>query len=149
MADKTFGAPINGIDYIKRLCAYGVILNEKNQVALALCNGDYFLPGGGIEGDESPQECIARECIEELALGVKATDFICNGDLYSQSFKTGKFYHSIGQFYITKLIKQMNQPSEEDHVLVWMDAEDAISKLQLPSQSWAVSVALKMKKGNI
>ena len=146
MADKTFGAPIGGVDYIERRCAYGVILNEQNQVALARCNGVYFLPGGGIEGVESPQDCITRECIEELALDVTVTDFIYNGDLYSQSAKTGKHYHSIGQFYITEFIKQLDQPSEEDHVLVWMDAEEAVSKLQLASQAWAVSEALKMKK---
>ncbi|MDF2558022.1 MAG: mismatch repair protein MutT [Bacillales bacterium] len=147
MTNQTFGSPIDGVDYIERHCAYGVILNDENQVALAYCNGEYFLPGGGIEGEESPQECIKRECIEELALEVQTNDFINTAELYIQSVKTGKFYHNIGQFYFTSIIKQLDQSSEEDHILVWMDVEDAISKLQLESQSWAVSETLKIKKG--
>ena len=41
----------------------------------------------------------------------------------------------------------LDQPSEEDHVLVWMDAEEAVGKLVLESQACAVSEALKMIEG--
>ncbi|MBC8157263.1 NUDIX domain-containing protein, partial [Armatimonadetes bacterium] len=105
-----------------------------------------FLPGGGIEGEESPQDCITRECMEDLALEVKIGSHICNVDLFHQSDKTRLFYHSMGEFYFTKLLKQLDQPSEEDHILVWMNADEAVNNLRLESQSWAVSKALKMNK---
>lgn len=143
---KTFGNSIEGVDYIERRCAYGIIFNDSNQVALAQCNGEYFLPGGGVEGEESPQECIKRECIEELALDVKVDEFIYKGNLYHQSDKTGKYYLNIGNYYITKLMKHLDQPSEEDHILVWMNVEDAVQNLRLESQAWAVTEAIKMKK---
>lgn len=37
--------------------------------------GYWDLPGGGREGDESPQDCALRETYEEVTLSLKADDF--------------------------------------------------------------------------
>ena len=34
----------------------------------------YVLPGGGIDPGETPQECAQRECMEELGLGITASE---------------------------------------------------------------------------
>ena len=34
----------------------------------------YILPGGGMEPEETPQECAERECLEELGLGILASE---------------------------------------------------------------------------
>jgi 8-oxo-dGTP diphosphatase len=147
MLEKTFGHVIKDVDYIERPGAYGVMINKQKQVVVAYCDGDYFLPGGGIEGNESHQECIIRECIEELAIQVKVGEFIYKGDLYHMSKKSGKHYHSIGYFYFTEIVEILDQPSEEDHELVWMNVEEAVSKLTLESQAWAVSEACRELEG--
>ncbi|MDF2536131.1 MAG: mismatch repair protein MutT [Bacillales bacterium] len=147
MLEKTFGHAIKDVDYIERPGAYGVMINEQKQVVVAFCDGDYFLPGGGIEGNESHQECIKRECLEELALQVNVKNFIYKGDLYHTSIKSGKHYHSIGYFYMTEIVRILDQPSEEDHELVWMDVEEAVGKLTLESQAWAVSEACTILEG--
>ncbi len=36
--------------------------------------GQYVLPGGGIDPGETPQECAQRECMEELGLGIVASE---------------------------------------------------------------------------
>lgn len=53
-------------EYIKRPGAYGVIKNVDGLVAIIKTKTGYFLPGGGIEKDESPVECLKRECLEEI-----------------------------------------------------------------------------------
>lgn len=37
--------------------------------------GCWDLPGGGREGDETPLECVLRECFEELGLRLASSDF--------------------------------------------------------------------------
>ena len=34
----------------------------------------YVLPGGGIDPGETPQQCARRECMEELGLGIVASE---------------------------------------------------------------------------
>lgn len=38
--------------------------------------GMWELPGGKIEGEESPQDCLARELQEELAMGAEVGDIL-------------------------------------------------------------------------
>lgn len=45
----------------------------------------YVFPGGGLEENESPVECIVRECEEELGLDVEAHNL-----LYTYHLKNGK-----------------------------------------------------------
>lgn len=47
--------------------AYGVILNDQDQVLLVhnIVTNSWILPGGKIEKGESPKQCLKREIIEE------------------------------------------------------------------------------------
>ncbi|WP_171133024.1 MULTISPECIES: NUDIX hydrolase [unclassified Ruegeria] len=38
--------------------------------------GHLDFPGGGREDDESPQDCVIRETLEELGLGLKPSDIV-------------------------------------------------------------------------
>ena len=42
------------------------IIFEERSHSLKFQPGDVCFPGGRVEGNESPQECAVRECIEEL-----------------------------------------------------------------------------------
>ncbi len=56
-------------DYDTRLAAYAVIVDDQDQVLLALWNeGDekkWTLPGGGVDFAESPEDGAVREVLEE------------------------------------------------------------------------------------
>ncbi len=45
-----------------------IIKNSNNQILLACVNGNYHLPGGHLEKDESYEECLKRELKEEVGV---------------------------------------------------------------------------------
>ncbi len=49
----------------------GVILDRDKVVLLQNGRGEWELPGGRLEAGESPEECVAREVLEELGLKVE------------------------------------------------------------------------------
>ena len=49
----------------------GVLLQEDRVVLLKNERDEWELPGGRLEIEEEPSECVAREIAEELGLGVR------------------------------------------------------------------------------
>lgn len=60
--------------YIKeRIGAYGIGFSKEGKIpvimkSLADGNKRYYLLGGGIENGETQEECLKRECLEEVGL---------------------------------------------------------------------------------
>ena len=54
-----------------RVGAYGIIINDNKIALVKTSHGNYFLPGGKIEENETPEECIKREFIEEVGLDIE------------------------------------------------------------------------------
>lgn len=81
---KVFGEKIDHLDYQRREGIYAVIFNITRDKILAVHNsrGYYFLPGGGIEKDESYQDCLLREILEETGYKVSTGSFIGNEKRY-------------------------------------------------------------------
>jgi len=66
--------------------AYGIILNEKNEILLiAHANNLWSIPGGHIEGNETTIEALIRELYEETAAIVEPKD--CAPFFIQQSYK--------------------------------------------------------------
>jgi len=63
-------------EYHTRLAAYALIVDETEQILLAWYNGTgrgkacWTLPGGGVEYDESVEEAVVREVLEETGYRV-------------------------------------------------------------------------------
>lgn len=144
MIRKSFGNKTEGINYIDRIGAYAIIFSKENKVAVAKTSTGYFLLGG-VESGETDEECIKRECLEEVGISVEVKDFICNGDLYRWSDTLKYYMHSIGNFYLAELVGKVSEPIEEDHELVWLEFEEAYEKLLLEHQAWAIKQALILK----
>src|ERR1044071_7251963 len=66
-----FGPRIEGVRYALRPGAYAIVHNDAAQVAVIRTPAGLYLPGGGIEGDESPEEALLREAQEECGMVVR------------------------------------------------------------------------------
>ena len=145
MLEKSFGEKLQGIEYTDRTGAYAIIFSSQNQIPVVRTSTGYFLLGGGIENNETHEQCIIRECIEEAGLEVEVNDFICKGDKYHWSDTLKYYMHGIGYFYYAKLIAKVSEATEADHHLVWFSAQECYDKLFLEHQAWAVEQAVLMR----
>ncbi|MGE7093327.1 NUDIX domain-containing protein [Lysinibacillus sp. NPDC048646] len=74
----TFGEKEEGQDYIWRPAVYGVMFDSQKEKIAVIQTGDgqYFLPGGGIETNESHQDCLKREALEEMGMAIEIGRFL-------------------------------------------------------------------------
>ncbi|MEI2665798.1 NUDIX hydrolase [Rossellomorea sp. LJF3] len=141
-----FGEKIQYTNYQRRTGVYAVIFHHKKDKILAVRNevGHYFLPGGGMEENESHVECLKREMMEEIGYCVSIDSYIGNAMRYFFS-RRGDPLLSEGHFYLVELNEKILEPMEEDHVPVWMDRKDAKRLLIHEHHYWAIEKAWKLK----
>ncbi len=146
---RTFGCRVSGKEYRQRAGAYSVAFDAQGRVALVEAPAArteerwLFLPGGGIEPGETMQDCVRRECLEEIGRAAQVGELLCIGDEYVFSEKSGDYMHLIGHCFKTILGGQVQEPVELDHTLVWADPNTCADKMFLSYQAWAVKIALQ------
>jgi 8-oxo-dGTP pyrophosphatase MutT (NUDIX family) len=92
-----------GQEVYRRISAYALVLNDKNQILLVLptWRDSYDVPGGGIEAHETIPEGIIRECYEEAGYKVLLDSdvpmHVSETNFYHTEEK--KFYRSTNMYY--------------------------------------------------
>jgi 8-oxo-dGTP diphosphatase len=142
--EKSFGEKLPDIYYRDRIGAYGIAFDNENRIPVVKTSTGFFLLGGGIEKDETHEECIKRECLEEAGLIVEVKEFICKGDKYHWSDTLKYYMHGIGYFYNVEVIKKDDIQTEADHRVVWLTVDECCEKLFLEHQAWAVRQAASL-----
>jgi len=137
----TFGQRVEGENYQWRPGAYGIVLDEHQRVAVLQIPRGYFLPGGGREGNESPEETLAREILEECGCRVRIIGEVGVAMQFVGAPGEGYFVKRC-IFYRAIFEDSGHQPGEADHHLLWLTPADASRRLNHASQSWAVERAL-------
>lgn len=145
MIEATFGEKLPNETYVDRKGVYAIIINENQEVACVKIPHGYFLPGGGLEGDENHPTCLKRECIEELGWDIKINEYVGCADNYHYSIYRHKYLHSISYFYLATQLEKVAVPIELDHELVWLPIQECLEKLFLKHQAYAVEKAVKMQ----
>lgn len=140
---KVFGEKMDRFDYRKRIGIYAVIVNPNNEKILTVENarGHYFLPGGGIYINETHEQCLKREMLEETGYEILIGTFVGNAMQYHLSSK-GEPILGDGYFYLAKLKDKVQDPTEEDHLMKWFNIKEIENKLFHQHQIWAVKEAL-------
>lgn len=121
-----------------RPSAYGLCAGEHGRLAVVRTARGTYLPGGGIDADESPEDAIAREAREEggliLRVGVwriRALQFV-----YSEPEQT---HYEKRSTFIDCAVDGPGVPVlETDHELMWLSPQLAHDRLSHESQRWAV-----------
>ena len=132
---RVFGIKGN-VNYIDRAGAY-LIPFKDGKVGVVRTPKGYFLLGGGLDDGESHEECIKRECLEEIGYTVSVGNKICSAEMYCEHPTIG-YFHPIQTYYVGELMEQVNVAVEDDHEFVWMDYDDVVDNMYLEIQSWAL-----------
>ena len=87
---KFFGEREN-VCYVDRKGAYLIAIHDGKAAVIKTPKG-YFLLGGGIENNETDEDCIMRECLEETGSAVKILKKICSAEAYVRHPQIGYFH---------------------------------------------------------
>ncbi|WP_085560484.1 NUDIX hydrolase [Carnobacterium iners] len=151
MIAHTFGERLKTENYHIRIGVYGILLNSTADkiVVVSPPNGSYLLPGGEKEKQETDEETLKRECVEELGYEVEVGKYIGAGEDYFYSTHRKKYYHNPAYFYIIDSWLKIGDPLEDFNVIEWMTPLEALKKLKRGSHRWAVEQYMKDKKEEI
>ena len=128
---KYIGEKIEGIEYKERKASYGLIFNEKEEIAVAYIKkyDMYNLIGGKIEEKENSKDALIRETKKEIGYSLKDIEYIDNLGCYYYFDIMDIYELGIMDFYKVKLDRKICNPIEEYHESVWVKPEDIVDKM--------------------
>lgn len=147
MAVPQFGNQEAGGAYADRPAAFGV-LERGGRIALVRVTKPDMpawldLPGGGVDAGEASAQAVVREYGEEAGLSVRAGDVFARADQYFVNTE-GVAWNNRSVFYRLELLEEdAALKIEDDHELVWLEAQEAIVSLRHDSHAWAVAAWLR------
>lgn len=151
MITHTFGERLKTEHYHIRIGVYGILLNPVTDEIIVVSppNGSYLLPGGEKEQQETDEETLKRECIEELGFQIEVGEYIGAGEDYFYSTYRKKYYHNPAYFYMINSWEEIGEPLEDFNGIEWMTIPEALKKLKRGSHRWAVEQYLENREENI
>jgi 8-oxo-dGTP diphosphatase len=137
----TFGHMEPGIVYTQRRAAYLVVVSDEGKVAMVRGRQSYFLPGGGAELGETPEETITREVLEELARSVRLLRKLGEAIQYFYAPADDRHYRMHASFFAGQFTDELCP--EAEHELEWLPMTELGRACFHACHAWAVRQALK------
>lgn len=139
-----FGTKLKNKRYAQRPGAYAVILNEEGLVGVVKNPKGYFLLGGGIEGGETPEQALHRECKEEIGMSLRIERKIGVATQHLYVPEIDLYLSKEGHFYEATLLTLVDENSEDNHEFHWLSVSEALEKLHHQSHRWALEEHLSL-----
>lgn len=141
-----FGEPRPGLRYKDRPTAFGLVFHDGKIACVRVDRGDasyYDLPGGAIDGDETEEEALVREFVEETGMAIRPFRRIAEASQYFLK-SDGEPINNHGGFWIAEQVSiDPAAKVEADHELVWLHPHTALKDLRHDAHAWAVAVWLR------
>jgi 2-polyprenyl-3-methyl-5-hydroxy-6-metoxy-1,4-benzoquinol methylase/8-oxo-dGTP pyrophosphatase MutT (NUDIX family) len=132
-----FGTRVEGCPYVVRPSAYALVRNGGGDLAVIRTPRGSYLPGGGVEANETPEQTVQREAKEESGLILKLRASLGRAVEIVYSAEENVCFEKRCLFVEAEIIGQV-LANERDHELIWADPDRAISLLSHESHRWAV-----------
>ena len=127
--------------YDFRETCFGICLKD-NKMFLVKKNDQYSFIGGGLESNETHEECLKREFIEES--GYELLDIKPFVIIDCFWLAAGKWpLESLANFYIVKIGRKICEPIEFGHIVEEIDIKDVANLLPLPYHQKALELFYK------
>ncbi len=141
-----FGEPDPALDYVDRPTAFGLVFDDGKLACVRVDRGagSYFdLPGGAIDGDETEEQALVREFVEETGLAVRPFARIAAAAQYFRK-SDGTPVNNVAGFWIAEQVSlDPAAKVEDDHELVWLHPHTALAELRHDAHAWAVAAWLR------
>ena len=142
-----FGAADPGADYLHRPATFGLVFHDE-KIACVRVTRDipyYDLPGGAVDGDETEEQALVREFVEEAGMTVRPIERIAEAGQYFRK-SDGAPVNNVGGFWIAEMLAlDPARKVEDDHELVWLHPHTALNTLRHDAHAWAVATWLRRK----
>jgi 8-oxo-dGTP diphosphatase len=132
-----FGVRIAGCTYVRRPSAYALVRNSAGEWAVVRTPNGCFLPGGGMEADETPQQTVEREAREECGFVLETRTPLGTAIQFVYSTEEKKYFAKTCEF-VEGVVVDSVSPEEHDHELLWMSLDQALKSLSHESHRWAL-----------
>lgn len=90
----------------------------KNEILLTKSKQDgyYFLPGGHIENNESPEQALIREIKEELNIDIPLSELKFISEFENSWINKNGDNHEVNYVYLNQPDNKFDTISQEDHI---------------------------------
>lgn len=140
MDTPIFGTRRLGQEYVRRPSAYALVRNPAGHWATVRTPYGCFLPGGGMEPEETPRQTVIREGLEECGFILEPGATTGRAIQLCYSLQERVFFEKICEFMDAELVGT-SDPLEPDHELLWLSVDQALDVLFHESHRWAVARA--------
>ena len=146
VAAPQFGVAEPDLDYVRRPTAFGLVFHEARLACVRVDRGEgsyYDLPGGAVDGDETEEQALAREFVEETGMAIRPLARIAEAAQYFRK-STGEPINNTGGFWVAEMLSlDPAAKVEADHDLVWLHPHTALNDLRHDAHAWAVAAWLR------
>jgi 8-oxo-dGTP diphosphatase len=137
---RAFGEAVAGVTYVSRPWGYAILRDATGDVTVVSTPRGLFLPGGGQEDGETPEQAAVREAYEECGLRIWLSSRLVTADELVYAEDEGTYFRKRCTFFSSDVVRREGQ-GEAENDLLWISPEEAAARLRLESQRWAVSQA--------
>lgn len=141
-----FGQAQPGVTHLWRPTAFGLVFLDGKLACVRVDRGEgsyYDLPGGAVDGDETEEQALVREFVEETGMTVRP--FARIGEAAQYFLKSdGAPINNVGGFWTAEQVSlDPASKVEADHELVWLHPHTALRELRHDAHAWAVTTWLR------
>ncbi|MCC6468830.1 MAG: NUDIX domain-containing protein [Alphaproteobacteria bacterium] len=138
-----FGAPRPGRTHPPRPGAYAVVFDREGRLLVVEEDGRLYLPGGGIDPGESPEQGLVREFREETGYEIAVPTEIGRANEYVADETPNTAFNKHCIFFTVRLAGGTGIPAIASNRPSWMALDDALARLNNEAHRWAVDLVLR------